>query len=438
LIFKTNSNKMINTLKSKKSKYAQWVCSIALLACTTVATAQEASLTLEQCYTLAQANYPLTKQRGLIEETKNYTISNIAKGVYPQFGVNGTATYQSDVTKIAIPGFKIPTVSKDQYKLYGEVSQTLTGFGINRQNRQISEANAELQQQNLETQLYALKERINQVFFGILLIDGQLEENRLSKQDIQTGINTVAAAVNNGTNFKSNLSKLQAELLKNDQRTIDLLASRKAYTDMLALFINQPVTGHTLLVKPVAPVVTDSIYRPELKAYNLQVKAYQLQQQLIKLNNYPQVSAFFQGGVGQPSPVNLLATGFSGYYLTGLRLSWNIGWLYTLKKDLLINKNNQLLTDAQRNTFLFNTSLSLKQQNADAERYRQLMQTDNDIIALREQVKKASAAQLANGVITTNDYVQDVNAESLARQDRALHEIQWLMALYAVKTTAGN
>ena len=96
------------------------------------------------------------------------------------------------------------------------------------------------------------------------------------------------------------------------------------------------------------------------------------------------------------------------------------------------------MTDVQRSTFLFNTSVTLKQQNADIARYQQLMQSDNAIIGLRESVKTASAAQLANGVITTNDYVQDINAESEARQNKVLHEIQWLLSMYAVKTTSGG
>jgi outer membrane protein TolC len=276
-------NKMINTLKNKKLK--QWLGFVMLLACNVSGWAQDGGLTLEQCYKMAEANYPLTKQRGLIEETKNFNVDNIAKGVYPQFAVNGTGTYQSAVTKISIPGFNInlPSIPKNQYKMYGEVSQTLTGFEINKQNREISKAESDLQEQNIETQLYALKDRINQLFFGVLLIDGQLEQNELSKADIQTGINKVQAAIANGTDFKSSLNKLQAQLLTTDQQSINLRASRKAYTDMLGLFINQPVDEHTTLVKPVAPALLDTINRPELKAYDLQIKTYQLQQRLTKI-----------------------------------------------------------------------------------------------------------------------------------------------------------
>jgi outer membrane protein TolC len=342
------------------------------------------------------------------------------------------------VTKVSVPGFNTPTVTKDQYKLYGEVSQTLSDFGINKQKRTLSATDAALQEENLNTQLYALKDRINEIYFGIILIDGQLEQTDLSKKDIGTGISKVQAAIHNGTDFSSSLNKLKAELLKTDQHSIELTASRRAYTDMLALFIGRPVDETTTLEKPAPPALSASIDRPELRAYDLQGRSYLQQQRLEKISNYPQLSAFFQGGVGKPSPVNFLSTQLSTYYLTGFRLSWNIGGLYTYKKDKLINHNNQEMVLAQKNTFLFNTDLTLHQQNADIAKYQQLMRSDNEIIQLRESVKQTSSVQLANGVITANDFLLDINAESQARQDRVVHEVQLLMTEYSHKTTAGN
>jgi outer membrane protein TolC len=400
------------------------------------------TITLEQCYQLARANYPLTRQRELIEKTKEYNIDNIVKGVYPQLNVNGSATYQSDVTKIdiKIPGYNlnIPEVSKDQYKLYGEISQTLTDFGLNKQRRQINNADAEVQLENLNTQLYALKDRVNQLFFGILLIDGQLYQNELSKQDIQTAINNVQARIDNGIDFMSSLNKLKAQLLQTSQRDIDLQASRKAYTDILGTFINKQIDDSTVLERPAMPELTDSIKRPELNFYNSQVQSFWQQQKLTKLNLYPKLDAFFQGGLGKPSPVNFLSTNLSGYYIAGLRLSWNIGSLYTYKKDQMINKNNRDIVESNKNTFLFNTQLTLNQQNADMKRYEELIQSDNDIINLRQSVKQSSQAQLQNGVISANDFLADINAEAQARQGRVLHEVQLLMSQYDHKTTSGN
>lgn len=402
------------------------------------ADAQAQALTIDRCYTLAEQNYPLTRQRGLIAKTENYTIDNLSKGIYPQLAVSGSATYQSDVTSISIPGYHIPMVSKDQYKIYGEVSQTLTDFGINHQKKQISRTDAEIQEENLNTQLYALKDRVNQLFFGVLLIDRQLEQNGLSSANIQTGIDKVQAAIANGTDFHSSLNKLQAQLLTTAQQAIELRASRRAYTDMLSLFLNTGIDDSTRFVSPAPPEQTDSINRPEIRSYDLQAQSYRDQQRLTKLNLFPSLSAFFQGGYGKPSPVNFLSTEWSPYYITGLRLSWNIGGLYTFRKDRLTSRNNEAMVGAERETFLFNTHLTLRQQNADIRRYDALIASDDEIIRLRQSVTKTSAAQLASGVLSANDYLLDVNAEAQARQDRVVHQVQLLISQYDHKTTSGN
>jgi outer membrane protein TolC len=432
------------------SKRTSWLLAAALSCCAAATRAQgpaikeapAAQLTLEECYHLAEANYPLTRQRALIEKTRDYTITNIAKGIYPQLDVNGTATYQSTVTSLTLPpSLGIPlniTLPKDQYKVYGEVSQTLTGFGINKQQREISRTDAQLQQANLSTDLYTLKDRINQLYFGALLIDGQLEQNKLTEQDIRTGINNVQAAITNGIDFRSSLDKLKAELLKTEQHSIELAASRDAYTDMLSLFINQAIDSTIQLEKPQPPPSTDSINRPELKGYDLQLQSYTQQLRLTKLNLYPQLNAFFQGGLGRPNPMNFLSTELSAYYLTGLRLTWTIGGAYTYKKDKLISANNREMVKAQRSTFLFNTTQTMHQENADIRKYRQLIRSDDEIVRLRESVRTSSAVQLQNGVITANDYVLDVNAATQARQDRVVHQVQLLLTQYNYKNTSGN
>lgn len=416
---------------------------ILTLAAAAVSAQPASTLTLEECYHLAEANYPLTREHDLLTSTRDYNIANIAKGVYPQLTVNGTATYQSAVTNISFPpinglNIKIPAVPKDQYKLYGEISQTLTGFAINRQQRAVSNTDAAIREANLNSDLYQLKDRINQLYFGILLLDDQISQSILAAKDIQTGIANVQARINNGADFISSLNKLKAQLLQNNQHTIDLQASRNAYTDMLGLFLNQPVDSTTQLDRPTPPEATDSINRPEIKGYDLQLQQYAENLRLSRLDLYPQLNVFFQGGIGQPNPMNLLSTNLSPYYFTGLRLTWSIGGAYTYKKDRLISINNQEIVRAQRSTFLFNTKQTMRQENADIRKYRQLIQSDDDIVSLRESVTRTSAVQLLNGVITANDYLLDVNAAAQARQDRAVHQVELLMTQFNYKTTSGN
>jgi outer membrane protein TolC len=402
-------------------------------------------LTIEECYTLGKQNYPLIKQRQLIENSKEYSVSNAAKGYLPQVSFNGQATYQSAVTgipsNINIPGIPlssiIPAQYKDQYKIYAEADQTIYDGGNIKYQKQSQETNALIQQQNLEVNLYALKDRINQLFFGILLIDEQLKQNDIQQNDIQNGIDKTQALINNGTAFRSSLDELKAELLKAGQDRVELQANRKAFLDMLALFINRSLTDDTRLEKPQPQTLTDSIYRPELTLYEYQKRNYTIHDKLLQSTTLPQLQFFVQGGYGRPG-LNAFNPDFALYYIGGLRLNWSLSSLYTYKNNLHISAINRKDLDIQKETFLFNTHLTLKQQSADVIKYSALISRDDAIISLRASVKNATAAQLTNGVATAHDYITQLNAEDQARQTFILHEIQLLQAEYNYQTTSGN
>jgi outer membrane protein TolC len=427
---------MIIVVNKQKSK---WLIGILLICSHWAMAQQNNALTLDYCLEMAKQNYPLIKQYTLIEKTKEYSIANAQKGYLPQFNVAGQATYQSDVTRvpISLPNVDIPTMSKDQYRLYGEVSQSITDLFTVKDQKEYINANSEIETQKTEVELYKLRERINNLYFGILLIDAQIKQTELLKKDIQSGIEKTNVAIANGVALKSTADNLKAELLKADQRTIELKATRKGYADMLALFIGNPIDENTVLEKPHRQMLTNTINRPELKLFDLQKKSFDVQEKLITAKNLPRLSAFFQGGIGRPG-LNMLDNDLKGYYIGGLRLSWNITGFYTYKNEKKMLANNQSMIDIQRETFLFNTNLTLKQQNADITKMQDLIETDKSIVTLRESVKNTTQNQLTYGTATTNDYLIAVNAEDQAKQSLILHEIQLLMTEYNAQTTAGN
>ncbi|SEJ49368.1 Outer membrane protein TolC [Dyadobacter sp. SG02] len=425
---------MINELKT-----------IILTGCLALAVthlqAQDKPLTIREAYQLARKNYPMIRQQGLIEKTRDYSVSNAAKGYLPQFSVQGQATYQSAVTEfklpVAIPGVEFPSISKDQYKVYGEVNQTIYDGGNIRTQVRSHEANAQVETQKLEVELYKLNERVNQLFFGILMLDEQLKQNDLLKKDINLGIKKVQALIDNGTAFKSNANTLKAELLKADQRTIDLNASRKAYLEMLGLLTGQPMGELAVLERPANLVGGGDVNRPELRLYEAQNRSLDVQSQLLDVRNRPKLNFFFQGGYGRPA-LNILNNGFDTYYMTGVRLNWSLSGLYTIKKDRELIRNSRDAIQLQKETFLFNTNLTARQQNAELGRFTQLLSTDDEIITLRESIKTTAAAQLENGVINTNDFLREVNAEDQARQNKIMHGIQLLMSQYNLDNTLGT
>lgn len=398
-------------------------------------------LTIEQAYQMARDNYPLTRQRGLIAWAGDYTVSNAAKGYLPTLSVNGQATYQSTVTKfpfsIPIAGFALPTYSKDQYKIYGQIDQLIYDGGVIKNQKETAKANEAIQQQNLDVELYALYERVNQLFFGTLLINEQLKQNELLQQDLQNGVNKTKALVVNGMAYRSSVDELSAQLLQTEQSRTSLRATKKAYLTMLGLFINRTLGENAIIEKPARPLVSDSITRPELFSYEKQKTIYNLQEQLLKTQLLPKFGLFAQGGYGRPG-LNSLSNDFQWYYIGGLKLSWALGSLYTLKNQKKILAIDRQYLDIQKETFLFNTRLVQRQQIANIEKYAELFSEDNAIIRLRMSVKKAAEAQLENGVLSAHDFITDVNAEDQARQNLILHEVELLQEQYSYQNTTGN
>lgn len=426
-------------IKIENKQKILWLFGLMLICNHCAMAQQSSSLSLDNCLEMAKQNYPLIKQYTLIEKTKEYSIANAQKGYLPQFNIAGQATYQSDVTKvpISLPNVTIPTMSKDQYRLYGEVSQSITNLFTVKDQKEYINANSEIETQKTEVELYKLRERINNLFFGILLIDAQIKQTELLKKDIQSGIEKANVAITNGVSIKSTADNLKAELLKANQRTIELKATRKGYADMLALFIGNPIDENTVFEKPHRQMFSSTINRPELKLFDMQKKTFDIQYKLITNKNMPRVSVFFQGGLGRPA-LNMLDNDFKGYYIGGLRLNWNITGFYTYKNEKRTLALNQSFIDIQRETFLFNTNLALKQQNTDITKMQELIEADKSIVTLRESVKATTQNQLTYGTATTNDYLIAVNAEDQAKQSLILHEIQLLMTEYNAQTTSGN
>lgn len=395
-------------------------------------------LTIEECYRLARENYPMTRQRELIARSKEYSLSNAAKGILPVVTINGQDTYQSDVTSIPVqsPEMNIEPLSKHQYKIYGEIAANLYDGGAIRNEKESHRATAKVDEQKLEVQLYQLNDRINQLYFGILLLDAQLDQNKLLKEDIKRGIRRIEASIANGVALKSSADVLYAEHLKASQKTIELNASRGAFLDMLGLIIGRSLHDSTELEKPRPLTTNPEIIRPELKLYDYQRDAINVQTKMLAARNRPKLSLFFQGGYGRPA-LDMLNNSADAYYVTGVRLNWTISGFYTYKKEKALLSLNQTNLDLQKETFLYNTNLSLRNQNGEVNKLRDVLASDDEIISLLEKIKNTASAQLENGVIDSNDYLREVNAEDQARQNKILHEIQLLLARYNLQTTAG-
>jgi outer membrane protein TolC len=414
--------------------------SITIQSVQSIAQIPITSLNLEKAYQLARANYPLIKQKDLINRSSFLTIENINTAYLPQLSVNGQASYQSDVTSVSIPvpGITIAPLSKDQYKFWGELNQLIYDGGMVKNQKEIQDRSSKVDDQKLEVELYKLKDRINQLYLGILLLDAQYDQANLAKENIQIGLKTVNAQLANGTVFKSSVLVLEAQLLQTDQKVVEIKSNKNSLLRVLEIFFHESISNDVKLEKPIITGQLDTaIARPELKLYAYQDSFWHIQNQMISAKSNPKLSLFAQGGYGKPG-LNMLKNDFALYGIGGIRLNWSLSSLYTNKREHQIVELNQKINDVQKDIFVFNTRTQLSQQLEEIKKLKNISSIDEKIVEVRANITAASKAQLENGVISSNDYLREINAEDQTKSNYILHQIQLLQAKINYQNIKGN
>ncbi|MFV0419727.1 MAG: TolC family protein [Dysgonomonas sp.] len=416
-----------------------------IIACLIVAPvlvfSQKTVITLDECHTKARRNYPLIKRYQLIEKSREFNLSNAAKGYLPQISLSAKASYQSEVTKIpiSVPGIDVKGLSKDQYSATIDVAQTIWDGGVISAKKDIANASANVEQKQVDVDLYTINDRVNQLYFGILLLDAKINQNDLLQEELERNYNRVFSYIQNGVANQSDLDAVKVEQLKAQQNNTLLQSARKSYIDMLATLTGEAINDNDELQKPQGEglVISRQVNRPELDLFEAQLNNLEIQKKSIKTAYMPKLGLFVTGGYGKPG-LNMLENDFSPYYIGGVRLSWNFGSLYTQKNDKSLIETSQNLLLTQRETFLFNMSMETVQEQNEIDKNRDLLKYDDEIIYLRSNVKKAAETKVENGVLTVTDLLREINAEDMAKQDKIQHEIELLLSIYNLKFTTNN
>lgn len=407
---------------------------LILIALTAVCVVN-AQLSIEECYRKAHANYPQIKQYELIKKTEDYSIANAAKGYLPQFSFSAKASYQSEVTKVPMPGIK--GMDKDQYNTTLDMNQVIWDGGQIKSQKASAKSSAEVENKSTEVDLYNLNDRINALFFGALLANAQLDLNLTYQSTLQDNYDKVTACIEGGVANESDLDAVKIEQLKAKQSESALRASKNAYMEMLGIMIGEKLDTETLLQKPLVPEVGIEIERPELALFDAQQKNLDVRNREINASLMPKLSLFATGGYGRPG-LDMLKTDFSLYAIAGIRVAWNIGSFYTLSNRRKLVDTSKGRIAVNRETFLFNTNLDVSRKQNEIKTYREQMKYDDEIISLRASVSNASEVKMEDGTISGTDLMRDIKAEDASRQDKIVHEIQFLSSIYSLKHITNN
>ena len=397
-------------------------------------------LSLEECYTLVNKNYPLSKQYSLLTKQNELDLAVIKTGKLPTLDFSAQATYQSDVIElpISIPNITIESPNKDQYKATISVNQLIYGGGLINANIEAKSAALKTQQKQVEVNLYQLKEQVNQLYFSILLLQEKKYLLVAKKTQLETTLKEVKAGVKYGMLLPSSDIILEAELIKIDQQFTEIDLNKTSLIETLSKLIGQHITTTIVLENPeVSNSLETEIKRPELDLFQLQKKQIDASEQLLIKKNSPKLMGFATGGYGNPG-LNMLDNSFQSYYMTGLKINWNIfDWnaTKTAQKSLKINKE---IIDNQQDIFTLNTTIELNQQQSEINKISSFIASDKTIIELRKKILKSANSQLKNGVITSSAYVTELTNLYESENNLNTHKIQLLLAKATYKITKGN
>lgn len=401
----------------------------------------KAQITLEQLQEQARANYPAIRKYGLVEQSRDFTLSNVAKGNLPQVLFQGKTSYQSSVTRLPIDvgkfGIDYEGLPRDQYNTSVTISQVIYDGGKIAAEKKIARAQADVQNEQINVMMYGIRESVNRLFFSILLIDEQLLHNILLQDDLRLVQKNVEAMITGGVANQSDADLVLVELIRARQQEEMLHTFRRTYLSMLSTFIGTPIDASVKLRKPTEALFPTANNRPELSFYNAQQRLLDLQQSSLDVSLRPRVDIFLQGGVGNPG-LNMFKNGWDAYYKVGATVSWNIGALYRRKNDTQLIDMERQQVNVNRETFLFNIRIQEQQLKGQIENIRSQIAHDDEIIRLRENIRRASEKRVESGIETVNEMLRDINAVSEARQQRAIHEVELLQEIHKLKTINNN
>lgn len=420
---------------------------IALLCgCLLAGLSAGAQVTLDECRRLAREHYPEIRQYDLVRRTEEYTLSNARRAWLPQLSLAAQATWQTEVPSfpnalagmLAQQGIDMPGMNKDQYKAALELNQTLWDGGKSEADKRIARAEAAEQARSADVDLYALQGRVDNLFFGILLLDERIAQTRLTLDLLRSNLEKVRALQRNGVAMQSDADAVEAELLTVNQQLTQVTASRDSYRRMLEIFTGRPLDGEQLERPDASEPRSMESSRPELALFDATADKLTAQERLVKAATRPRFGLFAQGYYGYPGMdyfQSMMSPDWSWNAMAGVKMSWNFGAYYTRKNSLAKLRTAKEQVEMQREIFLFNTRLQTAEESGDIARLRKALADDDRIVALRRSVREAAESKLRNGVIDTDDLLRKITDEAAAATARSAREIELLKTIYELKHT---
>ena len=410
---------------------------ILIVVCLALNATAQKKLTLQECYDLVDQNYPLAKQVDLLNQKTTFEIDALNTAKLPKMDLNAQATYQSEVIGFPTALSGVNTMNKDQYRATMDINQLIYNGGAIAAHAKLKQAQTKTQQQQVALNIYATKNKINQYFFSILLLQQKKELLESKDELLISKVKEVTVGVKYGALLPTSELILEAERLKIKQQLTEISFEKTKMLENLALVTYSEMDATTVLETPNSEREAVNGIRPEIVFFDLQNEQIESSKSVLAKSNSLKLYAFGQAGYGNPG-LNMLDNSFQPFYIVGLKTSWNIFDWGKVKKDRKSLNVAQEIVQTEKENFELNHKMELQQINKDIKKMEELLTSDLEIIQIHEKIVKSADAQMKNGVIASSEYLTEVIRLFEAKNNLAQHEVTLHLALANYQVSAGN
>lgn len=394
--------------------------------------AELTKLSLDEAYTMLEVRYPALKDTDVLTTIHQKEQEKLDKARLPGIYLKAEGRLQSESPTLDLPeGVNLPfEIDLPLYavKTYVEAQYNIIDGGMNKVQKNLKLIQLKSDLQKVEVNKYALRERINQLFVNIAMLREQITVFDISLKDLNERTEAVKAAVEEGVTLESELTKIQVKELEILSQKDNISYRISGLVNSLSQLLNVPLTGDVMLTFPsyTDPLQIPHIKRPEQELFQLKQNAVIANSAMIDARRKPKLAAFAQAGVGYPNPLNFLDNEFSPYGIIGFQFNWKItDWRADILEKEVLNLQAQRIQNSKE-TFEFNLATQEAGYLADIERLQNQIKKEKEIADLQGEILEQLAAQLDEGVITSTEYLIQVNAEMRARQNILIRQTELL------------
>ncbi len=413
------------------------------------------TLTLEQAYEMVHNRYPLAGQPEMQRQVRDLQVRNAEAGWLPELRLTGLAQYQSDVTEIDIrlpaapDGFDIPTQPRDRYQIALDLEQRLYDGGRTRSRRELEHSRTDVALSRIRVDQHELRNRVNDAWFAIHALRAQQTALEITAQDLTRRFQEITSQVEHGAVPATQADIIRAEQLRISQQIRSLKAREKSAVSVLAILLDADLPGDIVLLMPEVPempdqppgpdprIFPDFRQRPETALFDAQRSELMQQKELVTASYRPRISAFGQAAYGRPG-LNMFEESFQPWYIVGVRASWSIWNWGTADREREILHIRQRMVDNQQEIFDRNMHAAVQHDLERIAELRETIRTDQEIIALHENIVRDAASRLDHGAITATEYISELAKRRRAVINRDLHRIELARSWQHYLTTLGQ